>query len=98
MKEASNAFDRIIGQLRPMIDAPADVETEKSLLDTVQVIQRRYEERWQSLHENRQYLEAKEFVVNVSRRAWPGQVSQREFQIAYYEYDLNTGLRLDKPL
>jgi CRISPR-associated endonuclease/helicase Cas3 len=105
MKQASDAFNTIVAQLKPMIDAPADVETEKSLLDTVQVIPKEYEEQWQSLRENRQYLEAKKLVVNVSRYAWrrAGQTPENYYentriQPANFEYDVDTGLRLDKRL
>jgi CRISPR-associated endonuclease/helicase Cas3 len=105
MDQASDDFDKIVAQLKPMIDAPADVETEKSLLDTVQVIPKEYEEQWQSLREDRQYLEAKKLVVNVSRYAWRGAGQTLEncyentrIQPANFKYDLDTGLRLDKPI
>lgn len=104
MEQARDAFEGIVGQLRPMLDPPADVETEKSLLDTVQVIPKEHEQKWRLLREDGEYLDAKELIVNVSRYAWLGAERAENYyentriQPANFEYDPNTGLRLDKPL
>jgi CRISPR-associated endonuclease/helicase Cas3 len=98
MEQARHDFERIVEGLKPMLDSPIDVATEKSLLDSVQVIPREYENQWKSLRAERRYLDAKKMIVNVNRSAWRGQASGDEFPIADYEYDLSTGLRLDRPL
>jgi CRISPR-associated endonuclease/helicase Cas3 len=103
MEKACDGFDKIVAQLKPMIDAPVDVETEMTLFDTVQVIPKEYEEQWLSFREKRQYLEAKELVVNVSLPAWFGAgqtlgnyYENTRIQPANFEYAIDTGLRLDK--
>ncbi len=62
-------FRDVVANLRPMLDAQ-DVDLEKNLFQSAQVVPARYEKEWQSLKEAGKHMEAKRLIVNVDARVW----------------------------
>lgn len=107
MNAAQEAFRGVVAQLKPMLDSSVPRSTEETLLDSVQVIPAEMEPQWREKKENRNHLESKKFVVNVSLPSWKGALRDagigavREslgWTIAPFKYDNGQGLLLNKPL
>jgi CRISPR-associated endonuclease/helicase Cas3 len=106
MLASREAFRSVIAQLKPMLDAVAQ-STEETLFDSVQVIPVEMEAHWQKKKQDRNHMEAKRFVVNVSRLSWKHALrkagigiprDQDGWMIAPFKYDIDRGLLLDHPL
>lgn len=107
MTAARESFDTVVAQLKPMIDSVVTRSTEETLFDSVQVVPAELELQWQRLKRDRNHLEAKKFVVSVSLPSWENALrragirtphDQDGWTIAPFEYDLDRGLLLDRPL
>lgn len=114
LEKSKNDFLLVVKGLSPMLDPLADIELETNLFKSVQVVPAGQVQRWRNSVENRDYLSAKQCQVNVEMHAWCGaedlsykkglhashkvRVRQREVLAAHFEYDMETGLRLDRPL
>lgn len=106
MLASRELFRTVIAQLKPMLDSPAQLN-EESLFDSVQVVPLELEQEWRKRKRERNHIEAKQLVVNVSLASWLGAlggagvtVSRGEHgeTIAPFKYDPDRGLLLDQPL
>jgi CRISPR-associated endonuclease/helicase Cas3 len=114
LNDAKNNFQKVVEGLRPMLDPPAEIDLEKNLFQSVQVVPFQYEKTWRAYVENGDHISAKQCLVNIEMHAWCGAKSecsqkgmeaahkaharQREVVVAHFEYDKDTGLRLDRPV
>jgi len=107
MEAAQQAFRLLVAELRPMIDSAVAKSIEETLLDSVQVIPIEMEARWVANKQERNHMEAKKLVVNVSMPSWRNALRkagiktppEREGRtIAPFRYDPDQGLLLDSPL
>lgn len=107
MMAAREAFGHVVAQLRPMIDSAFTKSTEDTLFDSVQVVPVDLESEWQKMKQDRNHMEAKKLVVNVSLPSWKnalrkagiGTSRDRDgWTIAPFKYDVDRGLLLDRPL
>lgn len=107
MNAAQETFRELVAQLRPMLDCPVSKSTEETLLDSVQVIPTQLEAEWLEKKKDRNHMEAKKLVVNVSLPAWKGALHKAEIHkvreslgwtIAPFKYDSSKGLLLEEPL
>jgi CRISPR-associated endonuclease/helicase Cas3 len=76
MESKRELFDGLVSSLRPMLDPPADVDLEKNLFRSVQVVPARYEKEWLFLKESGKHTEAKRLIVYVDERVWCGAKSK----------------------
>jgi CRISPR-associated endonuclease/helicase Cas3 len=109
MEQARDNFDRVVAQLRPMLDPAIGVDTEKTLIDSVQVIPEKYAKSWAELKESGKHLEAKHFIVSLNLGSWRSALAKcanigargyrqhRDWTIALFNYDNDRGLLLDEP-
>jgi CRISPR-associated endonuclease/helicase Cas3 len=107
MMTAREAFARVVAELRPMIDSAVPKSTEQTLFDSVQVIPVEVESEWQKKKQDKNHMEAKKLVVNVSLPSWKGALQKAGIGtlrdrdgwiVAPFKYDPNLGLLLDQPL
>ncbi len=107
MMAAREAFGNVVAQLKPMIDSPVTRSTEETLFDSVQVIPVEMETQWRERKQNRNHMEAKKLVVNVSMPSWRSSLQkagigtardQDGWIVAPFKYDPDRGLLLDRPL
>jgi CRISPR-associated endonuclease/helicase Cas3 len=107
MKAAEETFRSVVAQLRPMVDSALPRSTEETLFDSVQVIPVELEAEWRKTIRDRNYMEAKKRVVNVSMPSWKaalrkagtGTPDVRDgYPIVPFRYDNYRGLLLDRPL
>jgi len=107
MEAAEQTFRPLVAEIRPMIDSAVAKSLEETLLDSVQVIPIEMEARWAANKQERNHMEAKKLVVNVSMPSWKnalrkaGTETPREREgrtIAPFRYDVDQGLLLDSPL
>jgi len=71
MKDKQTRFQLCVDNLRPMLDA-CDLDLEKNLFQSVQVVPAMYALEWCDLKEQHRHLEAKGFVVSVNTAVWQG--------------------------
>lgn len=88
MENARDGFEQHVSALKPMLDPPADVDLEMTLFETITVVPGVYEEKWNTLVNAGDYLEARRLLVNVDLRAWFGasKRAQREGYDAQRRY------------
>jgi CRISPR-associated endonuclease/helicase Cas3 len=114
LNDAKNNFQKVVEGLRPMLDPPAEIDLEKNLFQSVQVVPFQYEKTWRAYVENGDHISAKQCLVNIEMHAWCGAKSecsqkgmeaahkaharQQEVVVAHFEYDKDTGLRMDRPV
>jgi CRISPR-associated endonuclease/helicase Cas3 len=107
MSTVRDTFRNVVAQLKPMLDSSVPRSTEDTLLDSVQVIPVEMEPEWLEKKQNRNHLEAKRFMVNVSLPSWKSALHDAgiatarktlDWTIAPFKYDNCRGLLLNEPL
>ena len=80
MKNAEQGFSSVVKNLRPMIDPVLNADLEMTLFETIQVVPSKFEKQLEEAVWNKNFLAAKELLVNVNLRSWFGasQQAQRE--------------------
>lgn len=103
---SSELFRSVTAKLKPMLDPLAEID-EGSPFDSIQVIPVELEADWRRRKEERNHVEAKKHVVNVSLPSWRNAIrnidssskrSEYGETIAPFRYDPDQGLLLDQPL
>ncbi len=105
LNKVQGDFTRVVEQLRPMLDAP-NIELEKNLFESVQVIPFCYFTEWQDMKNTGRHLEARQFIVNVHKKVWHNAIrkttemalpgykefkrGKRTYIIAMFEYEAGT--------
>lgn len=89
-KTAYDGFSQVVAQLKPMLDPPADVDLESSLMSTVEVIPLQFENDWRRLKSRGEHLLARRLTVNVSYPSWNGALW------AYKNKFADDGFRIDR--
>jgi len=72
MQKTQAGFARVVANLKPMLDPPANVELELTLFQTIQVVPSKFEKQYSEHRAAGRHLEAKRLIVNVDLRAWRG--------------------------
>lgn len=107
MTVARESFNAVVAQLKPMIDSPVTRSTEETLFDSIQVVPAEMEPEWHKLKRDRNHMEAKKLIVNVSLPSWKNALrkigistprDQDGWTIAPFRYDSDCGLLLDRSL
>ncbi len=99
MELAESTFRTVVAELRPMLDQP-NVDLEKNLFETEQVIPAKYAQMWCDHKKEGRHLEAKQLIVNVNKKVWEGvyreyrdaafdkvKFKKTEFVVALFDYD-----------
>ncbi len=107
MQEAKNAFSKVVAEIRPMMDIP-DLDLEKNLFESEQVIPARYAKDWVAHKDNGRHLDAKQLIVNVNKKVWMAKCKdygeaafvkvwfkKREFVVALFDYDEDKNGKFD---
>ncbi len=107
METAQVLFRKVVAELRPMLDQP-NVDLEKNLFETEQVIPAKYAQAWCDHKEAGRHLEAKQLIVNVNKKVWEGvcreyheaafdkvKFKKTEYKIALFDYDEDSDDRFD---
>lgn len=104
MSAAAGAFRTVVAQLKPMLDPVAQLN-EEALFDSIQVVPKEMEASWRKHKLERNHIEAKKLIVNVSLSSWHDALSKFGIQIqkgtlgetiAPFKYEPNQGLLLDQ--
>lgn len=84
MQAARDGFGRVVADLKPMLDPPVDPVLEITLFESIQVVPSRFESQLEAVVAQKNFLAAKELLVNVDLRAWFGasNAAQREGVVA----------------
>ena len=72
MEKAHAGFTDVVNNLRPMLDPVINAELELTLFETIQVVPSKCEQKLQKVVHAKNYLAAKELLVNVNLRSWFG--------------------------
>ena len=72
MIKARNGFSEVVNNLKPMLDPIIDADLELTLFETIQVVPSKCEQKLQEVIYAKNYLAAKELLVNVNLRSWFG--------------------------
>jgi CRISPR-associated endonuclease/helicase Cas3 len=103
---SSEHFRSVTARLKPMLDPLTEID-EDSLFDSIQVVPIELEADWRRRKKERNHIEAKKLVVNVSLPSWRNAIrnigslnnaSEYGETIAPFRYDPDQGLLLDRPL
>lgn len=80
MQTAKVGFESVVENLKPMLDPSIDPELEMTLFETIQVVPSRFEDAWREAILAKEFLAAKELLVNVNLRSWFGADKQAQRQ------------------
>ncbi len=72
MQTARDGFVNVVENLKPMIDPNLDADLEMTLFETIQVVPSKFETELQEAVYEKDFLRAKQLMVNVNLRAWFG--------------------------
>jgi CRISPR-associated endonuclease/helicase Cas3 len=72
MQKAQSGFITVVQNLRPMIDPVIDADLELTLFETIQVVPAQFEKLLEEAVLNKNFLAAKELVVNVNKKSMSG--------------------------
>ncbi len=72
MEKARAGFTEVVDNLKPMLDPIIDADLELTLFETIQVVPSKCEQKLQEVVHAKNYLAAKELLVNVNLRSWFG--------------------------
>ncbi len=72
MDEAQSGFKSVVENLKPMLDPTINPDLEMTLFETIQVVPSKFEKRLEEEVCAKNYLAAKELIVNVNLRSWFG--------------------------
>jgi CRISPR-associated endonuclease/helicase Cas3 len=78
MEDAKQGFSRVVQNLKPMLDPIVDPNLEVTLFETIQVVPSKYEKILEDAIAEKNFLAAKELLVNVNLRSWFGASSQAQ--------------------
>lgn len=72
MQTAQVGFSEVVENLKPMLDPVIDSDLELTLFETIQVVPGKCEKKLEEAVFAKNYLAAKELIVNVNLRSWFG--------------------------
>ena len=107
LDHAQALFRDVVAELRPMLDQ-TQVDLEKNLFETEQIIPARYVQQWSDYKREGKHLEAKQLIVNVNKQVWDAicreyrdaaydkvKFKKTEYKVALFEYDEDSDDRYD---
>ena len=72
MEAAQSGFESVVENLKPMLDPTINPDLEMTLFETIQVVPSKFETQLQNAVYDKDFLSAKQLLVNVNLRAWFG--------------------------
>lgn len=78
MDNARQGFASVVQNLKPMLDPTIDPDLEVTLFETIQVVPSKCEKQLEEAVLNKNFLAAKELIVNVNLRSWFGASKQAQ--------------------
>ncbi len=72
METARDGFQNAVEELKPMLDPNIDPNLEMTLFETIQVVPSKFEKQLEDAVLAKDFLRAKQLIVNVNLRAWFG--------------------------